>query len=54
MNYERRTKPRPTLYEILDVELAHVFHCETRDAAEAFLNAIELIGHRGLLKEIKP
>jgi len=48
MNYERRNR-RP-VWEVIDVELAHAFECETREGAEAFCNAIELVGHADAAK----
>ena len=41
------------LWEVIDVELAHVFICETPDARDAQLNAVELMGHRAIIKEIQ-
>ena len=50
---ERRKKERAVKWEVVDVELAHVFLCETKDGRDAFVNAVELMGHRAIVKEIQ-
>lgn len=39
-------------WEVIDVELAHVFQCDTAEGRDAFQNAIELVGHRAIVKEV--
>ena len=39
-------------YEVIDVELGHVFVCDTRDQRDATLNAVELLGHRVIVREV--
>lgn len=45
-------EPKTKQWEVVDVELGQVFHCDTQDGRDAFQNAIELIGHRVLVREV--
>lgn len=44
---------KKTQWEVVDVELAHVFVCETKESRDAFMNAIELMGHRSIVNEVQ-
>ena len=39
-------------WEVVDVDEPHVFLCETKEGRDAFVNAIELMGHRANVKEV--
>jgi hypothetical protein len=41
------------LFEVVDVELAHIFYTDTETAAQDAKVAIELVGHRAIIKEIE-
>jgi len=57
MNYpfEKRRRPRADTpaWEVIDVDLAYPFFATTREGRDSFQHAIELLGHRCLVKEIK-
>jgi hypothetical protein len=55
LNRDRRSQDRPriTCWEIIDVELAHVFWAATAGTRDDYKNAIEMIGHRAIVKEVK-
>lgn len=40
------------IWDVIDVDLAHVFQAETIAGRDAFVSAIELMGHRVFVKEI--
>lgn len=40
-------------WEVIDVEVGHVFHAETIEGRDAFHNALELLGHRAIVKEVR-
>jgi hypothetical protein len=54
MFMERRKKPRGKFWEVVDVEIAFVFYAETKEVAELYRKAVELVGHRSIVKEVVP
>lgn len=52
---ERRAKDRPrvTCWEIIDVELAAVFWAATAETRDDYKKAVEMMGHRAIVKEVK-
>ena len=40
-------------YEVVDVELAHVYYVDSTEARDAAHNTIELMGHRAIVREVK-
>ena len=45
-------RPKVTCWEIIDVELAAVFWAATSESRDDYKNAIELVGHRALVREV--
>ena len=52
--YERRKSLRRSLWEIVDVEMAHVFHTDDKKMVADYVQAIETLGHRSIVHEVKP
>lgn len=49
----RLRKEVKTMFEVIDVECAFVFYAETAASRDAFKDAVELVGHRCIVREVK-
>ena len=49
---KKKSVAPPPLWEVVDVELAHIFTCENLEEAEVCRASVELIGHRAIVKEV--
>jgi hypothetical protein len=50
---KRKHVSRPTGWEIIDVELAHVFFTDDQSMIDDYKTSIENQGHRAIVHEIK-
>ena len=48
-----RIKVERVRYEVVDVETADVFHAYTPAERDDYKDAIELVNHRAIVKEVK-
>ena len=50
--FERRNKARKLAWEVVDVDLAEVYHAANPEERDAFREAVELVNHRVIVKEV--
>lgn len=48
----KRDRPKVTCWEIVDVELAAIYWAATASMRDDYKNAIELAGHRAIVRDI--
>lgn len=47
------SEPEKKQWEVVDVDSATVFIAASEESRDAFIDAIELVGHRVIVKELK-
>jgi len=48
----KEQREKPSYWEVIDVEQAHVFYCESQSEADFYRLAVETMGHRAIVKEV--